>query len=120
MSRSADISTAWPFSTAWRGFAAGGVVLAGAALGATGAQAQAQSNKCAIYGSGFVALQGADTCVRIGGRVRVDAAIGTRSNIYAPIPDFEFAPVAPGAVNSAEREHVRVPGGSQNGMPRTR
>ncbi|MBX9757424.1 MAG: porin [Beijerinckiaceae bacterium] len=107
----------WPISNAWR-LAAGGVVLAGAAFGVS--NAHAQSNKCAIYGSGYVAMQGSDTCVRIGGRVRVDAGIVQRGNIYAPTPDFEFAPVAPGAVNSVEREHLRVPGGSQNGMPRTR
>lgn len=118
MRRSAYKSIAWPLSGAFRGLAAGGVVLAGAAIGAT--TASAQSNKCAIYGSGFVAMQGTDTCVRIGGRVRVDAGIVQRGDIFAPTPDFEFAPVGAGAAKSANREHLRVPGPSQNGMPRTR
>ncbi len=31
-------------------------------------------NGCAAYGSGFVKVDGSDTCVKLGGGVRVDAA----------------------------------------------
>ena len=31
-------------------------------------------SSCAAYGAGFVKLEGSDTCVRIGGAVRLDAA----------------------------------------------
>jgi hypothetical protein len=79
--------------------------------------AQAQSNRCAIFGSGFVEVHGADSCVRIGGRVRVDAGIVGRGDIFGPSPNVQYAP---GALNGPEREQLRVPGGSQNGMPRTR
>jgi len=40
---------------------------------------QAQANAvCAAYGPGFVAVEGGDTCVRIGGHVRVE--FGSRQN----------------------------------------
>lgn len=101
-------------SLAWRGLAATGVL-----FGATVGMAQAQSNRCAIYGSGFVEVHGGDTCVRIGGRVRVDVGIVGTGNIVAPAPRLEYAPTAP-ALNGLEREHLRLPGGAQSGMPRTR
>lgn len=65
-----------PVAGAFIGFAA----LAGGAS----AQTRAQSNECAIYGSGYVAIQGTGSCVRIGGRVRVEGGAvfgGSRSNI---------------------------------------
>ena len=104
-------------SLAWSGLAVTGVLF-GAALVAPGALAQAQSNRCAIYGSGFVEVHGGDSCVRIGGRVRVDAGIVGAGGIFAPAPKYDFTPGAP---NGLDREHVRVPGSApQNGMPRTR
>jgi hypothetical protein len=33
-------------------------------------------NSCAAYGAGFVKVEGSDTCVRIGGAVRLDARSG--------------------------------------------
>lgn len=57
-----------------------GVMLA-ALIGATSsataqsrASAPGASNSCAIYGSGFVAIQGTGSCVRIGGRLRVEGS----------------------------------------------
>lgn len=34
-----------------------------------------QTNPCALYGAGFVQVQGSTTCVKIGGSVRVDTSI---------------------------------------------
>ena len=45
-----------------------------ASAGVATAQNRPASNDCAIYGSGFVAIQGTGSCVRIGGRVRLEAA----------------------------------------------
>jgi Porin subfamily len=35
------------------------------------------ANSCAAYGAGFIKVEGTDSCVRIGGTVRVDA-VGAR------------------------------------------
>ena len=35
-------------------------------------------NPCAAFGPGFVKVQGTDTCVKVGGRVDVGGAVGTR------------------------------------------
>lgn len=101
----------------WRGFAAGGLALA-AALGLS--PAQAQSNPCAIYGSGFVSVHGGDTCVRIGGRVRLDAGVSASPSPQESGPGLNFAP-APTPFEGPARAHLRLQGGgSQSGMPRTR
>jgi hypothetical protein len=48
---------------------------------------------CAAHGRGFVRLQGTDTCIKIGGHVRVDTTISSRSQIewgsahFGPVPD---------------------------------
>jgi hypothetical protein len=36
---------------------------------------KASSNSCAAYGPGFVRLEGSDTCVEVGGFVRVDGGV---------------------------------------------
>jgi len=36
-----------------------------------------QSNPCAIYGAGFVRIEGSSTCVKMGGNVTID--VGTRT-----------------------------------------
>jgi hypothetical protein len=38
--------------------------------------APVQSNPCAIYGAGFVRIEGSSTCVKIGGHVTID--VGTK------------------------------------------
>ncbi|MBM3609826.1 MAG: hypothetical protein FJX29_15515 [Alphaproteobacteria bacterium] len=43
------------------------------------AQTRQPSNECANYGSGFVAVQGTGSCVRIGGRMRVEGSISGSS-----------------------------------------
>jgi hypothetical protein len=35
-------------------------------------------NSCAAYGADFVKVEGSDTCMRIGGAVRLDAGAGRR------------------------------------------
>jgi Porin subfamily len=35
-------------------------------------------NSCAAYGADFVKIEGSDTCMRIGGAVRLDAGAGRR------------------------------------------
>jgi hypothetical protein len=47
--------------------------MAGLGLVAATATAWAGDPRCAIYGPDFVAIEGTSTCVRIGGRVRVEA-----------------------------------------------
>ena len=44
----------------------------------------ANDGQCAVYGSGFVAVQGTGSCVRIGGRVRLELNAGRIGNAYAP------------------------------------
>jgi len=39
--------------------------------------APVQSNPCAIYGAGFVRIEGSSTCVKMGGNVTID--VGTRT-----------------------------------------
>jgi hypothetical protein len=38
--------------------------------------APVQSNPCAIYGAGFVKIEGSSTCVKMGGHVTID--VGTK------------------------------------------
>lgn len=37
-----------------------------------------RGNPCAEYGAGFMRLEGSDTCVRVGGAVRVDSGTTIR------------------------------------------
>lgn len=105
------------FSIARQGLASCGIPASGLLLAATLAAsgAQAQSNPCAIYGAGFVPVYGGDACVRIGGRVRVDAAIAPSQNVYG----HDFRPNA-APLDGPDRAHLRLQGGTQTGMPRTR
>jgi len=38
--------------------------------------APVQSNPCAIYGAGFVKIEGSSTCVKMGGHITID--VGTK------------------------------------------
>jgi hypothetical protein len=49
--------------------------------------------RCALYGEGFVPIVGADGCVRIGGRLRIDLGGSTPAPSYAP-PHDGFSPAA--------------------------
>ena len=67
------------------------------------------SNQCAIYGDGFVAVQGSSSCVRIGGRVRLELNATNSARAYAPggLPQQSFgANDAPG--NGVNRAHMRL------------
>lgn len=48
---------------------------------------------CSAYGPGFEAVAGSSTCVKIGGRVHVDAGFGA--------PDWRVAPAAGAATRAA-------------------
>jgi Porin subfamily len=61
---------------------------------------------CATYGEGFVRLQGTDTCVKIGGHVRVDTTISPRSQLEWGPGGFDPAPYD----GETMRSHVRVNG----------
>lgn len=71
------------------------------------------ANQCAIYGAGFVAVQGTGTCVRIGGRVRLEVG-GNRvtGNAYAPggFPAASPFGSASQAGDGLNRAHLRVEG----------
>lgn len=83
------------------------------------AHAQQRGNPCAIYGSDFVAVQGSGSCVRIGGRVRLEMSTGKVGNAYAPSP-LTGAPAAMapfgnaqtgnplGAGDGLNRAHMRI------------
>ncbi len=60
-------------------------------------------NPCASYGADFTAVEGSDTCVRIGGRVRVE--FGTRGASSAP--DNGWATGAAPAALRDEPEQTR-------------
>lgn len=109
-------------SNVWRGFASVGLAAGGALLmaGLAAGNAAAQANPCAIYGTGFVPLNGTDTCVRIGGRVRVDGAISPSQDTYTSSGTLNFAPAPSNGLDGPDRAHLRLQGGSTGGMPRTR
>lgn len=92
---------------------------AGAAL----AQSPVRDNPCAIYGSGYVAVQGTDGCARIGGRVRLGSgAPGGHGGDGFAAP-LAAAGLPPGRVaDGARRVHLRLqqkPGNAFD-APRTR
>ena len=104
---------------AWRGIAtcgmAAGSVFLMSAVFAPGARAQ--SNPCAIYGAGFVPVYGGGSCVRIGGRVRVD---GVRDQNVENLDSGVLNFAAPSPLDGPDRTHLRLYVGPQNSMPRTR
>ncbi|MFN3889177.1 MAG: porin [Beijerinckiaceae bacterium] len=108
-------ASAVPFLTL-RALSTCGAFLA-AALAATGAGAQ--ENRCAIYGAGFVGVNGTDTCVRIGGRVRVDAGIVQRRDIFESTGEPTLAPDGLDSLERVSRQ-LRLQDGARSGMPKTR
>ena len=98
---------------------------------------------CALQGAGFVNVPGADTCVKIGGHVRVEYGVTNRPgslswgrdggaapayapNSYAPTPTQNFGPLPAsnfnaspqsqtGAINT--RSYVRVKTAPGQGAP---
>jgi hypothetical protein len=91
------------------------------AQGGRGTSGEHRINRCSIYGSDFVEIEGTDTCARIGGHIRVElgagnglrngfgrsdsdgarpAALNSGRNTPAPDPSFD----AP----TDSRGHLRV------------
>jgi Porin subfamily len=46
------------------------------AQGSRGAGGEHKVNRCSIYGSDFVEIEGTNTCARIGGHIRVELGVG--------------------------------------------
>lgn len=65
-----------------------------------------QADFCAAYGAGFVRLQGSDTCVKIGGHLRVDMTTTPQSQLEWGTSDFGPAPADDHPIGS----HVRLDG----------
>jgi hypothetical protein len=80
-------------------------------------------NHCARYGQGFVAVEGSDACVRIGGRLRIDVGRGLRSDATG-LGGFRFGePLPPGYGSEGgglNRAHIRVGGTKGDSNPITR
>ncbi len=58
-----------------------GVAEAGEGLG----KARPRVDRCvAMYGPGFVAVEGTEACIKIGGHIRVDAGVSRQSRSAAP------------------------------------
>ncbi len=76
------------------------------------AQAQQGGNQCAIYGADFVAVQGTGSCVRIGGRVRLELNTRVIGHAYAPGGlDAAAAPAQgalPAPAEGVNRAHLRL------------
>ncbi len=110
------------FPPARRGLTSCGLIAAGAlvSVAIAASEAQAQANPCAIYGAGFVSVTGTDTCVRIGGRVRVEGVVVPPQNLFGPGGSLNFAPGGASSLDGPDRAHLRLPGGQDAGMPRTR
>lgn len=85
------------------------------ALAASQAQGQehglqrspADDSQCAVYGSGYVAVYGGSSCVRIGGRVRVEyEKRGAIGHAYAPEPGQSAFPPSNG--DGLNRAHLKL------------
>lgn len=109
-------------SLARRGLTSCGLVATGVFVSVAFAagEAHAQANPCAIYGAGFVSVTGTDTCVRIGGRVRVEGAVVPPQNFFGSGGNLDFAPGGASPLDGPDRAHLRLQGGPDAGMPRTR
>jgi hypothetical protein len=62
------------------GFATLALVIGSASValaqGNRGSVGEHKINRCSIYGSDFVAIEGTDACARVGGHIRVELGIG--------------------------------------------
>jgi hypothetical protein len=80
------------------------------------------SDNCAGYGPGFTSVEGSDTCIRIGGRVRVEA--GTRVSSSSPNTGWASGSARPASLHAGaddsrlsdpgdfSRSHLRLPQGA--------
>ena len=79
----------------------------------------AGSNQCAAHGPGFAPIQGTDSCIKIGGRVRVEYGFSRSTGGYnwrvgpefsGPGPDPSLSPPPSPARPAApsEKSHLRV------------
>lgn len=84
---------------------------------------QSAPNHCARYGQGYVAVEGTDACVRIGGRLRIDVGRSSRSDAGG-LRTFQFGEALPqgfsGEGEGLNRAHIRVEGPQRDLSPITR
>lgn len=95
-------------------FGCGAVARANDLSGGGGASPRSKA-MCAAYGPGFTAIEGSDTCVFIGGHVRV--GFGSRGG---DSPDTGWATGTAVRVNAASSSsgapgHLRLPGDDDSG-----
>ena len=78
------------------GSAAGLVALSGAQAADLPVKAKAVEyvKICSLYGAGFYYIPGTDTCIKLGGYLRVDAVLGS-NNVYS------LANLNPGGLRSS-------------------
>ena len=59
------------------------------------------ANPCAAHGPGFARVAGSETCVKIGGHIRVEAGVSSHGpvrsgpNVSGSAPQVQFAPLQP-------------------------
>lgn len=95
------------------------MIAAGGVFAVLAAPGVAQANPCAIYGSGYVTVQGSEGCERIGGRVRVEADPAARRIADQRLPDHAlgYAPHQPAGPSPAQMRTPRAqqwPGAGDN------
>ena len=71
-------------------------------------------NRCSIYGSDFVEIEGTNTCARIGGHIRVELGVGNGlRNGFARSDSDGTRPAALNSVPSAPDPGFEVPAESR-------
>jgi hypothetical protein len=65
-------------------------------------------NRCSIYGSDFVEIEGTDTCARIGGHIRVE--IGGGNGLHNGFSRSDSGGARPAALNSGQNAPSPDPG----------
>ena len=74
-------------------------------------------NRCSIYGSDFVEIEGTDTCARIGGHIRVE--IGVANGLRNGFSRSDSDGTRPAALNSGQNGPAPDPGYDVPGDART-
>lgn len=87
------------------GFAALALVIGSASGGAwaqgnRGSIGEHKINRCSIYGSDFVEIQGTDACARVGGHIRVELGIG--NGVRSGFNRSDSDGTRPAALNSGQ------------------
>jgi hypothetical protein len=65
-------------------------------------------NRCSIYGSDFVEIEGTDTCARVGGHIRVEIGVG--NGLRSGFGRSDSGGARPAALNSGPNTSPPDPG----------